>query len=116
MLSLHSYEGGIMLYIKIKNFLYDNRYALFLLFSLFLYTTDAYAVFDSANNALNTIFVGLKKIIYPAATIGIASVCIAGMFGSFNWKWFIAILLGVFIITYASGVQEIATADLGGEG
>ena len=107
-------KEGIMLYIKIKNFLYNNRYAIFLLLSLFLYTTDAYAVFDKLNDAGKSIFQGLRKIIYPAATIGIASVCIAGMFGNFNWKWFIAILLGVFIIAYASDVGELSGADMSG--
>lgn len=105
-----------MLYIKIKNFIYNNRFAIFLVLSLFLYTTDAYAVYDKFIEALTSIFEGLRKIIYPAATIGIASVCIAGMFGNFNWKWFIAILLGVFIIAYASSVGDIATSDMGGGG
>lgn len=99
-----------MLWIKIKNFLWNNRYTICLALSLFLYTADAYAVFGKLNDAGNQIFEGLKKIIWPAATIGIASVCIAGMFGSFNWKWFIAILLGVFIIASAAGVSSLAGA------
>ena len=103
-----------MLYIKIKNFLSNNRFAIFLVLSLFLCTTDAYAVFEKADEALSSIFNGLRKIIFPASTIGIASVCIAGMFGSFNWKWFVAILLGLFIIVYASDVGNIATADMDG--
>ena len=97
-----------MLWIKIKNFLYNNRYTICLAFSLFLYATDAYAVFDTLKEAGDKIFAGLKTIIWPAATIGIASVCIAGMFGNFNWKWFIAILLGVFIIASANGVGSLA--------
>lgn len=108
-----------MLWIKIKNFLYDNRWAICLFLSLFLYTADAFAVFDSLNKAGDTIYNGLKSIIWPAATIGIASVCIAGMFGSFNWKWFIAILLGVFIIATVNGVDSFnynkSAVDISGD-
>ena len=103
-----------MSYAKVKEFLYHNRYAIFLLFALLFCTPDAYAAFEKLNEAGTKIFYGLRSIIYPAATIGIASVCIAGMFGSFNWKWFIAILLGVFIITYASGVGDLSGADMSG--
>ena len=111
-----------MLYIKIKNFLYNNRRVIALVLSLFLYTMDAFAAdagggtFSAISTAGKAIFQGLRQIIYPAATIGIASVCIAGMFGSFNWKWFIAILIGVFIIAYAEYTGALATdsvADLG---
>ncbi|MBR6355448.1 MAG: TrbC/VirB2 family protein [Alphaproteobacteria bacterium] len=96
-----------MLWIKIKNFLWNNRYTICLALSLFLYTADAYATFQEFIDAGDQIFAGLKKIIWPAATIGISSVCIAGMFGSFNWKWFIAILLGVFIIATAESFSSL---------
>ena len=108
-----------MLFIKIKNFLWDNKYTIMLFLSLFLYTTDAFAVSDSLKKAGQNIFHGLRKIIYPAATIGVACVCIGGMFGSFNWKWLAAILIGIFVISYASGVADLAGgngADLDGAG
>lgn len=100
-----------MLCTKIKKFLFDNKYTLLLFFSLFLYTTDAFAAFEALNTAGKTIFRGLRKIIYPAATIGVASVCIGGMFGNFNWKWLIAILLGVFVIAYAESTGQLATGE-----
>ena len=106
-----------MLYIKIKNFFNNNKYTIGLVLSLFLYTTGAYAAdgsggtFSALQDAGREIFKGLRQIIYPAATIGIASVCIAGMFGNFNWKWLIAILLGVFIIAYAEKTGALATGS-----
>lgn len=112
-----------MLYRRIKNFLYNNRHTIWLVVSLFLYATCAFADtgdtgnFSAINTAGKTIFSGLRKVIYPAATIGIASVCIGGMFGSFNWKWLIAILLGVFIIAYAEQTGALATgSDINLEG
>lgn len=103
-----------MLCNSIKNFLYENRYAIILCISLFFFTTDAFCAegtFSSLTTAGEKIFAGLRKIIYPAATIGVACVCIGGMFGNFNWKWLVAILLGVFIIATAhsgNGVDAIA--------
>ena len=91
--------------------MYENRWAIALFVSLFFYTNDAYAVYDTLIETFRAIFAGLRKVIYPAATIGIACVCIGGMFGNFNWKWLVAILLGVFIIAFSgenSGVAEIA--------
>lgn len=100
-----------MLCNSIKKFLYENRYAFILFVSLFFYTADVAAAetFGALTTAGYAIFGGLRKVIYPAATIGVACVCIGGMFGSFNWKWLVAILLGVFIISYAEGVGNIAT-------
>ena len=105
-----------MLYIKIKNFLCDNRRTILLLLSLFLYTalypTPASAEgFSSLSNAGKEIFRGLRKIIYPASTIGIACVCIGGMFGNFNWKWLAAILIGIFVISAAAGVAGLAGSE-----
>ncbi len=110
-----------MLYKKIGKRLYDfvkeNRCTLFLVVSLFFYTTDAYAVFESLQTAGNNIFKGIVKIIYPAATIGLACVCIAGMFGNFNWKWLAAIMLGVLVISLAAAGNPEEGADMfAGEG
>lgn len=103
----------------VYNFIKENRLTLFLMLSLFFYTADVNAqVFGSLNNAGNKIFEGLVKIIYPAATIGLACVCIAGMFGNFNWKWLAAIMLGVLIISLAaeSGNREKGADMFAGEG
>lgn len=97
-----------MLYIKIKNFLMKNKYTILLFLSLFLYATGVHAeVFGALDEAGKKIFSGLRSIIYPAATIGIACVCISGMFGNFNWKWLAAIMIGVFVIAYAAQTVEL---------
>ncbi len=90
------------MYIKIKNFLLANKYTICLMLSVFLYTFEANAeTFDSLKLAGNKIFEGLNRLIKPASMIGIACVCIAGMFGKFNWKWLVAIVLGIFIVSMA---------------
>jgi type IV secretory pathway VirB2 component (pilin) len=99
---------------KIEKFISDNKWTLGLLLSVLLYANDAFAVFNALQGAGETIFQGLKTIIYPAATIGIACVCIAGMFGSFNWKWLIAILIGVFVISFAHQTADLAGANITG--
>lgn len=102
-----------MLYIKIKNFLNNNKYTLGLLFFLFLYTADANAeTFGALRKAGETIFTGLSGIVFKAATIGIACVCIAGMFGSFNWKWFAAIAIAVFAMTSAASIVSMTGGTL----
>ena len=93
------------MFMKIWNFMYNNKYTLCLILSVFLYTSDAYAVFDALSGAGERIFAGLKKLVAPAATIGIACRCIDGMFGSFNWKWFAAIAIGIFVMTVAMAIS-----------
>lgn len=108
-----------MLCDSIKKFLYENRYAVVLFLSLFFFTTDALAeggTFGALTTAGEAIFGGLRKIIYPAATIGVACVCIGGMFGSFNWKWLAAILLGVFIIAMANSGNDSDLAQIAMDG
>lgn len=87
---------------KILKLLYNNKQVLALFLLVFLYTSDAYAVFEELNKAGESIFSGLKSIVIPAGLIGMACCCIAGMFGNFNWKWFAAIALGMFVM-YAIG-------------
>ena len=104
------------MFIRILKFLDSNKYTIGLFLSVFLCTFAASAeTFDALNNAGKSIFAGLYKIIAPAATIGIACCCIAGMFGSFNWKWFAAISIGVFVMSWAAtsliGANELS-ADL----
>lgn len=103
-----------MLYEKIKKFINNNKWTLGLLLMVFLYANDAFAVFEALSGAGSDIFKGLRMIIYPAATIGIACICIAGMFGSFNWKWLVAILIGIFVISYAYETADLTGADLSG--
>ncbi len=105
-----------MLCIKIGKFIYNNKYTLCLFLSLFLFTTDAFAAFEALDTAGKTIFKGLRKVIYPAATIGIACICIAGMFGNFNWKWLAAILIGVFVIAVATQVAGLTGAEVSLDG
>ncbi len=57
------------------------------------------APFDSLKDAGNTIFKGLRKIIYPASAIGIITICMGGFFGNINWKWLTAIIVGLVIIS-----------------
>ena len=102
---------------KIWRFIKNNIFTIGLMLSVFLYTPEAAAVFASLNTAGKTIFSGLNKLIAPAATIGIACCCIAGMFGSFNWKWFAAICIGIFVMSLAAAKlieSGIENADLGG--
>lgn len=103
------------MFIKILKFLSNNKYTICLFFLTFLYAFDANAVFESLTNAGNNIFSGLKKIIVPAGTIGIACCCIAGMFGNFNWKWLAAIAIGLFIMSVinvgGNAVNTLSGAD-----
>ena len=69
------------------------------------------ATFDSLIKSGTDIFKGLRKIIYPASAIGIICICIAGCFGSINWKWLTAIVIGLVVISLCSGFIAMFSPD-----
>lgn len=101
---------------KIRKFIQANKYTLLLVFSLFLFAFDAEAentaVFGALQGAGKNIWSGLRYIIPRAAMIGIACICIGGMFGNFNWKWLAAIAIGLFAIACYSGVEMYVTGGV----
>lgn len=46
----------------------------------------------------NTIFSGLRDLIYVVAGFGIIGVAVGGFFGNLNWKWLGAIIIGLVVI------------------
>lgn len=106
------------MFIRILKFLDNNKYTIGLFLSVFLCTfTSSAETFGALKNAGGKIFHGLNSIIVPASTIGIACCCIAGMFGSFNWKWFAAIAIGLFVMAWTASLvgQDGTTADMFGQ-
>lgn len=67
--------------------------------------------FGSLINSGKEIFQGLRKIIYPASAVGIICVCIAGAFGSINWKWLTAIAIGLLVISLCSEFIVLFSPD-----
>ena len=81
------------------------------LFVLFLPDVACAGTFDTLTNSGKEIFKGLRKIIYPASAIGIICICIAGSFGSINWKWLMAIVIGLLVIALCSGFIAMFSPD-----
>lgn len=67
----------------------------------------AFAAFEQLKKSGSTIFEGLREIIYPASAIGIIAVCIGGFFGTINWKWLTAIVVGLVVISCCHGFIEM---------
>ena len=81
---------------------------------LFLLPGEACAAtgsFGALTGAGKGIFQGLKAIIYPASAIGIICICIGGFFGNINWKWLMAIIIGLFVISACAAFISFFTPD-----
>ena len=88
----------------------DKSYILFIVLVavVTLLPDFAYAGnFEGLENSGKTIFRGLRSIIYPASAIGIICVCIGGFFGNINWKWLMAIVVGLIVIASCSGFLKL---------
>lgn len=85
-----------MLYIKVKNFLVVTL--LIFMVSSVLFATDSYALFDDLTAKGAEIFTGMRDIIYVVAGFGIIGVAVGGFFGTLNWKWLGAIIIGLTVI------------------
>lgn len=75
--------------------------------------TDVWSAeaFDSLKKSGQTIFTGLRKIIYPASAIGIICVCIGGFFGNINWKWLLTLVVCLIVIAGCAGLVEIFVGE-----
>lgn len=75
--------------------------------------TDCFAAFENLKETGTKIFIGIRKIIYPASAIGIICVCIGGFFGNINWKWLTAVVVGLIVITLCGGFIELFVGGVG---
>lgn len=101
---------------------------LFVCSSLFC-ATDSYALFEDLAKHGGKIFTGMREIIYAVSGFGIIAIVIGSIFGSINWKWLSAIIIGLFVISATAALinymvgSEVVTAEYitdslitGGEG
>lgn len=92
-----------------------KAYVLLLVVALIMcMPTDAFAAFESLIKSGQSIFEGLKIIIYPASAIGIICVCIGGFFGNINWKWLTAVFVGLIVIACCGLFIRMFTNQDGG--
>lgn len=96
-----------------------QRYLLagFLVFvvSSILCAGDCYAVFESLTSAGSTVFVGMRRIIFASAGFGIIAVAIGAVFGSLNWKWLAAIIIGIVVIAVTASLVSYLTMGTGAD-
>lgn len=83
--------------------------------SSILCAADSYAVFEGLTNTGAEIFTGMRTVIFAAAGFGIIAVAITGLFGSLNWKWLTAIIIGVVVIALTAGLLNYMTAGTGAD-
>ena len=57
------------------------------------------------------IFMGMRDIVYVVAGFGIIGVAVGGFFGSINWKWLSAIIIGLVIIAATAAFVQYVTGE-----
>lgn len=50
------------------------------------------------------LFMGMREIIYAVSGFGIIAIVIGSIFGSINWKWLTAIIIGLFVIAGTAAI------------
>ncbi len=103
-----------MLCVKLKNFLM-MAVVMFVVSSV-LFATDSFAaentgLFSDLIAKGGSIFSGMREIIYAVAGFGISAVAIGGFFGNLNWKWLVAIALGLFVIATTGVIINYMVGD-----
>ena len=80
--------------------------------TLGMFPTDALAGgFGELIKAGNNIFIGIRDIVYPASAVGIIAICICGAFGTINWKWLTAIIIGLVVISVCAGFETMFVGE-----
>ncbi len=77
-------------------------------------TTESGELFADLIAKGSEIFMGMRDIIYVVSGFGIIGVAIGGFFGTINWKWLGAIMIGLMVLaSTAALVQYITGAEVG---
>ena len=96
-------KGEKMLCVKLKKFLVFS--VMVFAVSSILFATNSYAaLFEDLTSKGAEIFKGMREIIYAVAGFGIVAIAIGGFFGTLNWKWLVAIIIGLVVIALTAGI------------
>ena len=115
-----SKKGGNMLCVKLKKFMFLS--VMVFAVSSILFATNSFAaeggLFSDLTNHGMFIFSGMREIIYAVSGFGIVAIAIGGFFGTLNWKWLVAIIIGLMGIALTAGIinymvdSEVITSDM----
>ena len=97
--------SSFIFYLK-THFLYKKKIAktslILFVISLILYTENAFAangvLFSDLTSKGLEVFGGMREIIYAVSGFGIVAIAVGSFFGTMNWKWLVAIIIGLFVI------------------
>lgn len=99
-------KGEKMLCIKLKKFLVFS--VMVFAVSSILFATNSFAedkaLFSDLTNHGAKIFGGMREIIYAVSGFGIVAIAIGSFFGTLNWKWLVAIIIGLVVIALTAGI------------
>ena len=95
-----------MLCVKLKKFLFWS--VMVFAVSSVLFATNSFAaekaLFSDLTQHGAKIFGGMREIIYAVSGFGVVAIAIGGFFGSINWKWLVAIIIGLMVIAMTAGI------------
>lgn len=92
-------------------------YTLFIALLLFVVciTSPAFAadgaLFSDLIEKGSQIFMGMRDIIYVVSGFGIIGIAVGGFFGTINWKWLGAIIIGLMVIASTAAFIEYITGE-----
>ena len=101
-----------MLQLKVKKFLLS--FAVVMLVSSVLTATGAYAYFGDLINTGSKIFTGMRDIVFAVSGFGIVAVAVGGFFGTINYKWLSAIIIGLMVIALTAAILNFMAEEKGG--
>ena len=81
--------------------------------SSILFATDSFAaeLFGDLAEHGGKIFGGMREIIYAVSGFGIIAIVIGSIFGSINWKWLTAIIIGLFVIAATAAIVNYMVGE-----
>ena len=60
----------------------------------------------------------MREIIYAVSGFGVIAIAIGSIFGSVNWKWLTAIIIGLFVIAGTAAIinymvgEDVVTSEM----
>lgn len=80
--------------------------------SILIFSPSAHAeMFDSLTTKGAELFTNMRDIVYIVAGFGLIGIAVGGIFGQINWKWLVALAIGLMVLASAGALIKFIVGD-----
>ena len=102
---------SILFYTFLFSFFIEGAFAATTGTSITLTSDDK--LFLPVISKLVNLFINIKKIVFILGGFGLIAVSIGAIFGKIAWKWYVGLMMGLFVVAIAGSIVDYIVGDEG---